>query len=65
MLHSFLFLELPIYPVFVLYSDIYSIIRFYVSEECIFIVTLVYGICFLKEKVMDVTYAKIFAIVIL
>lgn len=53
------------YSVFSLYSDIYYMIQFYVSEEYIFIVTLIYGTCFLKEKVMDVTYAKIFAIVIL
>ena len=46
-------------------QDIYSIIRFYVSEEYIFSVNILYGTCFLKEKVMDVTYAKIFAIVIL
>ena len=65
MLHSFLFSKATDISVLVLYSNIYSIIRFYVSEECIFIVTLISGTCFWRKKVMDVTYAKIFAILIL
>ena len=40
-------IKLPMYSVFSLYSDIYYMIQFYVSEEYIFIVTLIYGICLL------------------
>ena len=65
MLHSFLSSKLTGISCSCLISDIYFIIQFYVSEEFICIVTLMYGIGFLQEKVVDVTCAKIFAIVIL